>query len=576
MNSHTCPRCNTPFHASRDAGSAVQCPRCLLRPPWDQPAPMAITMGPGQSFVAPSVDDLRGHLKDYDVQALIGQGGMGAVYLGRQKSLDRPVAIKILPPEVAERDGFRDRFAREGKALAKLNHPNIVSVIDFGQAGPYAMLVMELVEGANLREVLSQGRLTAKEALEILPQLCDALSYAHDEGVVHRDIKPENLLFDNRGRLKITDFGLAKLIASRTKEPGEETSQAEATHDPTRGIVGTLHYMAPEQLENPTSVDHRADIYALGVVFYEMLTGELPIGRFDPPSEIQSSPKESGLAKVLIDVRLDEVVMRALEKHPEKRYGSASAVMSDIDEIERTDAEQTPYMGWHHDESFRKRVGLTWRTTKTFFRETLGWTIRHPKIEIPAYTALVVVIGSLLLAWMFVDDNSEESAMTSVIVGGMIAVLLSRLSLHRERVVDLDSPNLITRFILAVAYLAVALPLVIAPGVIAFAIWTEVNGFPRDPGESGWSVDWAQSLSGSVFVSSVFCLIYLVVHVAFPQILTTLFRPFLRGISVRSSLLVGAFLVGLAFVSGAVNQRSSYLDRLSPNEFRELERNMRR
>ncbi|MEO1615829.1 MAG: serine/threonine-protein kinase [Planctomycetota bacterium] len=537
---------------------------------------MAITMGPGQSFVAPSVDDLRGHLKDYDVQALIGQGGMGAVYLGRQKSLDRPVAIKILPPEVAERDGFRDRFAREGKALAKLNHPNIVSVIDFGQAGPYAMLVMELVEGANLREVLSQGRLTAKEALEILPQLCDALSYAHDEGVVHRDIKPENLLFDNRGRLKITDFGLAKLIASRTKEPGEETSQAEATHDPTRGIVGTLHYMAPEQLENPTSVDHRADIYALGVVFYEMLTGELPIGRFDPPSEIQSSPKESGLAKVLIDVRLDEVVMRALEKHPEKRYGSASAVMSDIDEIERTDADQTPYMGWHHDESFRKRVGLTWRTTKTFFRETLGWTIRHPKIEIPAYTALVVVIGSLLLAWMFVDDNSEESAMTSVIVGGMIAVLLSRLSLHRERVVDLDSPNLITRFILAVAYLAVALPLVIAPGVIAFAIWTEVNGFPRDPGESGWSVDWAQSLSGSVFVSSVFCLIYLVVHVAFPQILTTLFRPFIRGISGRSSLLVGAFLVGLAFVSGAVNQRSSYLDRLSPNEFRELERNMRR
>ena len=151
---------------------------------------------------------------------------------------------------------------------------------------------MEFVDGVNLRQMLQSAKLSPAEALKIVPRICDALQYAHEEGVVHRDIKPENILIDKRGRLKIADFGLAKLLG-----PSAADFKLTATHQ----VMGTLHYMAPEQMERPLAVDHRADIYSLGVVFYEMLTGELPLGRFAPPSQ-----------KATIDVRLDDVVLRAL------------------------------------------------------------------------------------------------------------------------------------------------------------------------------------------------------------------------------------------------------------------------
>ena len=145
-----------------------------------------------------------------------------------------------------------------------------------------------------------------------MPQICDALQFAHEAGIVHRDIKPENILLDAKGRVKIADFGLAKLLGDAGPQ------HLTGTHQ----VMGTLHYMAPEQWERPRHVDHRADIYSLGVVFYEMLTGELPLGRFAPPSE-----------KVQVDVRLDEVVLRALEKEPERRYQHASDVKTDVERI---------------------------------------------------------------------------------------------------------------------------------------------------------------------------------------------------------------------------------------------------
>jgi hypothetical protein len=172
---------------------------------------------------------------------------------------------------------------------------------------------MEYVDGVNLRQAIQAGHMDPKQALAIVPQICDALQFAHDEGVVHRDIKPENILIDKRGRVKIADFGLAKLL-------GQEAADHSLTA--TQQVLGTLRYMSPEQLEGTKTVDHRADIYSLGVVFYELLTGELPIGRFAAPSK-----------KVEIDVRLDEVVLRALEKEPEQRYQHASEVRTDIDKI---------------------------------------------------------------------------------------------------------------------------------------------------------------------------------------------------------------------------------------------------
>jgi tRNA A-37 threonylcarbamoyl transferase component Bud32 len=248
-----------------------------------------------------------------EILELLGQGGMGAVYKARQPKLDRMVAVKILPPEWGKDPAFSERFAREARALARLTHPHIVAVHDFGESDGLFYLVMEYVDGANLRHLLQEGRMKPAEALAVIPQICEALQYAHEEGVVHRDIKPENILLDSKGRVKIADFGLAKLL---------NRPRAAFTLTGSQQVMGTLDYMAPEQRLRPQEVDHRADIYSLGVVFYEMLTGELPLGRFEPPSH-----------KVRVDARLDEIVFRALEREPGRRYQRASHVKMDVESL---------------------------------------------------------------------------------------------------------------------------------------------------------------------------------------------------------------------------------------------------
>jgi serine/threonine protein kinase len=302
------------------------CPQCLMKlglPSGaggedhalsdDQTAIPTSATPPG-GFVPPEPEELAKKFPQLEILELLGQGGMGAVYKARQKQLDRLVALKILPPEVGRDPAFAERFAREARSLARLNHPGIVSVFDFGHTedGLY-YFIMEFVDGTDLRRVIEGGQLDPVEALAIVPQICEALQYAHEDGLVHRDIKPENILLDKRGRVKIADFGLAKLL-------GKPATAYTLTQADQR--MGTPHYMAPEQIEHPSKVDHRADIYSLGVVFYEMLTGELPIGRFAPPSQ-----------KVHVDVRLDEIVLHTLEKEPELRYQHASEVKTDVETV---------------------------------------------------------------------------------------------------------------------------------------------------------------------------------------------------------------------------------------------------
>jgi tRNA A-37 threonylcarbamoyl transferase component Bud32 len=248
--------------------------------------------------------------KNYEIIEFVGKGGMGIVYKARQMPLDRLVALKILPKRFAQDPQFSERFFREAKAMAGLSHPNIVPVYDFGSEQGYYYFAMEFVEGANLRQILRERKLKPEEALRIVPQLCEALEYAHTEGVVHRDIKPENIMIDKKGRVKITDFGIAKIVH------GEITRE---TITQSQMVLGTMPYIAPEQYENPKSIDHRADIYSLGVVIYEMLTGELPLGKFAPPSK-----------KVEIDVKLDEVILKALEKNPEQRYQNVTELKDAI------------------------------------------------------------------------------------------------------------------------------------------------------------------------------------------------------------------------------------------------------
>ena len=260
-------------------------------------------------------EELQPYFPQLEIIECLGRGGMGVVYKARQKSLNRLVALKLLAPERAGEPRFAARFEKEAHALAALSHPNIVGVYDFGQAGGYYFLLMEFVDGMNLRQLLNAKRLTPKEALSIVPPVCDALQCAHDHGIVHRDIKPENLLIDKAGTLKIADFGIAMMVGD-----SEESGRIAAT-DGTMG-QGTPAYAAPEQQDHAVATDHRADIYSLGVVLYEMLTGERPKETITPPSKC-----------VQVDIRIDEVVLRALERTPEMRFQTAVEFRAQVEAV---------------------------------------------------------------------------------------------------------------------------------------------------------------------------------------------------------------------------------------------------
>jgi serine/threonine protein kinase len=347
------------------------CPRCLLASRVKQSehrSPYLVSTTPPRTgpFVAPTPADLALNLPQLEILELLGQGGMGAVYKARQTKLDRLVAVKILPPEWGKDPAFAERFAREAKALAKLTHPHIVSVYDFGESDGLFYLTMEYVHGVNLRQLFQERRLAPAEALAIIPQICDALQYAHEEGVVHRDIKPENILIDRKGRVKIADFGLAKLLDRPTAFALTGSQQ----------VMGTPHYMAPEQIEKPREVDHRADIYSLGVVFYEMLTGELPLGRFAPPSE-----------RVGVDPRLDEVVLRALEREPQRRYQHASDVKSEVEALGREPTTTTP------------QTPVPQLKAESRLRDAVRQRVQAPATGLLLAGVLTVLVGIGLVGW---------------------------------------------------------------------------------------------------------------------------------------------------------------------------------
>ena len=302
-----CPQCGSLIPSEAIQGL---CPRCVL-----QGATMGTDSG-GRPIRSdpPTLEAIGAAFPQLEIQGLIGRGGMGFVYKARQPKLDRFVALKILPSELSAEPQFIGRFNREARALARLSHPNIVAVYDFGVNQGFCYLLMELVDGVNLRQAMQAGRFAPREALQIVPKICEALQFAHDQGVLHRDIKPENILLDAHGRVKIADFGIAKMA-------GDDGFDLALTQSGAR--LGTPVYMAPEQIEKPGDVDHRADIYSLGVVFYELLTGELPLGRFAPPSAKSTYDDE----------RIDAIVMRALAKERELRQQSAGEVKTQVETV---------------------------------------------------------------------------------------------------------------------------------------------------------------------------------------------------------------------------------------------------
>ena len=326
-----CRQCRAPLPAHSLSNLCAACQSDGGRtPPLGTASPAAVAV--------PDPAEIARHFPQLEILELSAVGGMGMVYKARQPRLDRQVALKILSPELSGDPAFAERFSREAQALARLNHSNIVAIYDFGQAAGYYYFLMEFVDGENLYGLIQQKQLGPEETKRIVVEICQALQYAHDEGIVHRDIKPSNILIDKKGRVKIADFGLAKLLF-------KDGDASPALGAQTTVVMGTPHYMAPEQLEKPLEVDHRADLYSLGVVFYEMLTHELPMGRFEPPSR-----------KSKVDARLDRVVLHALEKEPQRRFQSATQIRLAVESLagqkplapseDESAAARPPRWGW--------------------------------------------------------------------------------------------------------------------------------------------------------------------------------------------------------------------------------------
>ncbi|HEX5271712.1 MAG TPA: serine/threonine-protein kinase, partial [Gemmataceae bacterium] len=454
-----CPECGKDLPADAPGGL---CPQCLLKGVISS-AHDAVKAAPVQGTVpyagpgAPAVEELAPLFPQLEVIELIGQGGMGAVYKARQPALDRLVALKVLPREAGRAPAFAERFGREARALARLSHPNIVAVHDVGKAGDLYYFVMEYIDGVNLRQLLRDGHLTPEQALRIVPQICDALQFAHEEGVVHRDIKPENILLDRKGRVKIADFGLAKLL-------GRDTGDFTLTG--SRQVMGTLYYMAPEQVERPLEVDHRADIYSLGVVFYELLTGQLPVGRFPAPSE-----------KAGTDAFLDGVVLRALEREPARRYQHASDVKSDVESHGRTSPLQARGTGAaERAEADVRTAGL------------IG-------LIVPIVVVCLVIAGTIAVV---LQHQPGEGIVAALIVAWsvagvvMLAVVLRSLSVLRRLCLTAESAAARDRAAGAAGLIGLVIPiLVVSLTVLATAVALvdrRPNEDPVPPLIVSWSI----------------------------------------------------------------------------------------
>ena len=391
----------------------------------------------GRPFQPASLERVAELFPSLKIIEMLGAGGMGAVYKARQEGLDRVVALKILPSEFAHDAKFSLRFTREARTLAKLNHPSIVSVYEFGHVDETFFFLMEYVDGPTLRDVVTAGELSPEQSLAIVPQLCDALQYAHENGVIHRDIKPENILLTRDGSVKIVDFGLSRILGGSTS-----TNNLTGTHQ----VMGTPRYMAPEQFEGTHAVDHRADIYSLGVVFYELLTGELPIGRFEVPSK-----------KVAINVRLDDVVLRTLEKEPKRRYQAASEIKSDLQSISQTEGvdlaitvDQTSAGASHRtapsairssgiaDQELAARMLLGRRDLMNQVRQTMrplvGWQILQIVIGI-------ALIGLGVYGWAGAGQSNARFASGLIMhVYGVLLIATAIAVIVRIKKIDYSQP----------------------------------------------------------------------------------------------------------------------------------------
>ena len=337
-------------------------------------------------------------LGSYEIAASLGAGGMGEVYRARDTRLARDVAVKILP-EAFARDAERmRRFEQEARAVAALNHPNVLSVFDIGTEAGVPYLVCELLEGASFRELLEQGPIPARKSVECARQIADGLAAAHEKGIIHRDLKPENLFLTSGGRMKILDFGLAKMPAPKSAAAaGNATATIAAVTTP--GVVmGTNGYMAPEQVRGE-AVDHRADIFSFGVTLYEMLTGQRAFQRETSVETwnaiLKEDPPEIDTGKLRVAPGLERIVHHCLEKKPADRFQSARDLMFALGALSDTSV----------------RV------------ETQAAPARRRSLRIAALAALVALLAAGIGYWIWHRAGDAERAEFAINMPGEVSHL---------------------------------------------------------------------------------------------------------------------------------------------------------
>jgi len=353
----------------------------------------------------------------YEILGELGEGAMGKVYKAVQPSLNRVVAIKVLPSEFLDDAKRVERFNREAQAVALINHANVVQIIDKDEEDDHLYFVMEYVPGMSLDELMQRRRLSLREALIVIKAVSKGLEAAHAKSVVHRDLNPRNILInDDLSTVKVADFGISRV---------ETISRSHGTLSTSEISMGTLHYIAPEQATDMVGADHRADIYSLGVLLYEMLTGRVPVGRFNLPSQLNTE----------VPSGIDPIVLKCLSADPDERYPSAGALITDLRKL-----EDRLRLGLAQDLS-----GISKSTSKILRRSTSTLTIGKKKwVPIAAGVAGVAVIAAIAFAWQSSAGEAPAAASEVAAVDNRARILVQPTEGVSEEalVADLDSLDL--------------------------------------------------------------------------------------------------------------------------------------